>query len=360
MKKKEKDETAVALDAEAQVLEEVEVIEEKKQPRQSLIKKVDGWVNTAKSIGDTVGEIYSDWIKPVRDNWAQIKRRMSVVITVISIVFFILYVPFLLFSKLSKDLELGWDVALYVCIGVYIATVIILLIVTLASGNSTSTAMDKKRKKISKIILFVLRVVSLGIGITALVISAMEGSSDSQTAVIDTIAIIFAVMSIIFSAFPLVFGGIGGFIKWLISPAKMKFKFSFVALEWYHSFTSDQVLDKNMKKLAKRYGERVGGCLDKYFLPVVGKTNIKSVDEDDIGKLLEAVPDEDLNMCEWITKCVFDYAEECGYVDANPCDKLELYGDISKESKVKKQTASTENKPNFRDKLLSVFNRKAK
>lgn len=361
MKKRDTDETAVVLDAEAPVIVEEDTAE-KKQPRQSLIKKVDGWVNTAKSIGDTVGEIYSDWIKPVRDNWTQIKRRMSMVTTVISIVFFILYVPFLLFSKLSKDLALGWDVALYVCIGVYIVTVISLLIVTLASGNSTSTAMEKKRKKISKVILFVVRVVSLGIGIAALIISAMEGSSDSQTAVIDTIAIIFAVMSIIFSAFPLVFGGIGGFIKWLISPARIKFKFSFVALEWYHSFTSEQVLDKNMKKLAKKYGERVGGCLDKYFLPVIGRTNIKSVDEDDILKLLEAVPDEDLNICEWMTKCIFDYAQECGYVDAdaNPCDNLELYGDISKESRVKKQSASTENKPNFMNKLLTVFNRKAK
>ena len=359
MKKKVTEETAVAL---APVKDEAETEEEtleKKQPKQSLIKTITGAVDTAKSMSNFATEVYNDWIKPIRDNWPQIKRRMSVITTLISIVFFILYVPFLLFSKLSKDLSLGWDVALYGCIGVYIVTVIALLVVTFASGSSTSVAMEKKRKKISKIILFVVRIASLAIGITALIISAMAGSTDKHGAVLDTIAIIFAVMSIIFTAFPLIFGGIGGFAKWLISPAKMKFSFSFVVLEWYQSFTSNQMLEKNIKKLAKRYGERIGGCIDKYFLPVYGKKYIKSVDDHAIVKLLDGVPIEDLNMCEWITKRVFDFAEECGYVDINPCDKLELYGDITREGKAKKQTVSTssENKSSVMNKLFSVFNR---
>lgn len=357
MRKKVSDETAVALASDAIQTEEEETTE-KKEPKQSLIKRVDGWVNTAKNIGDTVGEIYSDWIKPVRDNWPQIKRRLSVVSTVISIIFFILYVPFLLFNKLSKDLSLGWDVALYVCIGVYIVTVVALLIVTLASGRSTSTTMEKKRKKISKIILFVVRLASLAMGITALIISAMAGTTDTHSAVIDTIAIIFAVMSIIFTAFPLIFGGIGGFIKWLISPAKMKFKFSFVVLEWYQSFTSDQVLDKNMKKLARKHGEKVGVCIDKYFLPALGKKYIKSVDENAITCMLEDVEEEDINICEWITKRVFDFAEECGYIDNNPCENLSLEGDIAKEDKAKKQAQSSDKKPSVVNKLLSAFNRK--
>ena len=234
MKKKDKEnkelaevveETAVAIVSSVTESEEttgsgetLEVVE-KKQSKQSPIKMIDGWVNTAKNISGQVSEIYNDWVKPIRDNWTQIKRRLSLVTTIISIIFFILYVPFLLFSKISKDLSLGWDVALYVCIGVYIATVLSLLIVTLASGNSTSTAMEKRRKQVSKIILLVLRLASLAMGITALIISAMEGSADHQSAVVDTIAIIFAVMSIIFTSFPLVFGGIGGFVKWLISPA---------------------------------------------------------------------------------------------------------------------------------------------
>lgn len=320
----------------------------------SPIKMIDGWVNTAKNIEGTVTEIYHDWIKPVRDNWSQIKRRMNVIITVISIVFFILYVPFLLFSKLSKDLSLGWDVALYVCISVYVATIVALFIVSLVSGRSTSVAMEKKRKQISKFILLGVRLASLAIGVTTLIISAMSGASDKSTAVIDTIAIIFAVTSIIFTAIPLIFGGIGGFIKWLISPAKMKFKFSFVVLEWYQSFTSNQVLDKNTKKLAKRYGERVGGCIDKYFLPSFGNKYIKSVDENTLAKLLEAVPQEDMNMCEWIIKRVFDYAEECGYVDNNPCDKIELIGDIAKENKARKQAAVSE-RPSFVNKMLDFF-----
>lgn len=360
MKNKATEESAVAL---APVRDDSQAQDEggeKKQPKQSLIKTITGAVDTAKSMSNFATEVYNDWIKPIRDNWSQIKRRMSVITTVISIIFFVLYVPFLLFGKLSKDLSLGWDVALYVCIGVYVVTVIALLIVTLASGQSTSVAMEKKRKKISKIILFIVRLASLAIGITALIISATSGSSDKQGAIIDTIAIIFAVMSIIFTAFPLIFGGIGGFVKWLISPAKMKFRFSFVVLEWYQAFTNDQLLDKNVKKLAKRYGERIGVCIDKYFLPAYGKKYIKSVDDHAIAKLLEGVPAEDLNMCEWITKRVFDFAEECGYVDVNPCDKLELYGDITKESKAKKQTAAAENTSSVKEKLFSLFNRSKK
>lgn len=355
MKKKVTEETAVTLAAEAGEAEEELV--EKKPPKQSLIKTISGVVDTAQKYGDLATEIYSDWIKPVRDNWSQIKRRLSVISTLISILFFILYVPFLLFNKIYKDLHLGWDIALYVCIGVYITTVIALLIVTLASGKTTSIAMEKKRKKISKIILFIVRIASLAIGITALVISATAGEKSSANAAMDTIAIVFAVMSIIFTAFPLLFGGIGGFVKWLISPAKMKFKFSFVALEWHNAFTSEQIVDKNMKKLAKRYGERIGRCLDSYFLPMLGNKYIKTVDEHAISKLLEGVPAEDLNMCEWITKRLFDYAEECGYVDFNPCENLELYGDITKESKVKKASAQ-EDKPSVFDRIFSVFGNK--
>lgn len=358
MKKKPTEESAVALATVSEETVPEEDSSEKKQSRQSLIKTITGAVDTARNVGNFAAEVYNDWIKPIRDNWPQIKRRMSVITTLISIIFFILYVPFLLFSKLSKDLSLGWDVALYVCIGVYVLTIIALLIVTLASGKSNSVAMEKKRKKISKIILFIVRLAALAIGITALIISAMEGSSDTQSAVIDTIAIIFAVMSIIFAAFPLIFGGIGGFVKWLISPAKIKFKFSFVVLEWYQSFISEHQIEKNMKKTAKKYGERIASCIDVYFLPALGDKYIKSVDDHAIAKMLDGVPAEDTNICEWITKRVFDFAEDCGYVDTNPCDKMELYGDISKENKVKK--GSNDDKPSAMDKLFSFFNRKSK
>ena len=357
MNKKPTEESAVALATVSEDGSAEQEMAEKKQAKQSLLKTISGAVDTARNVGNIAAEVYNDWIKPVRDNWPQIKRRMSFISTIISIIFFIIYVPFLLFSKISKGLSLGWDIALYVCIGIYVVTLIALLIVSLVSRNSSSVATGKRRKKIGKIVLLLVRLASLAIGITALIISAMEGSSDAHTAVVDTISIIFIVMSIIFTAFPLIFGGIGGFARWLISPARIKYRFSFVVLEWHQSFIAEQQIDKNMKKIAKKYGERIGNCIDTYFLPALGDKYIKSVDDHAIVKMLEGIPVEDLNICEWITKRVFDFAEDCGYVDVNPCDKMELTGDISKEVKTKKGKAM-ETKPTVFDRLSALFGKK--
>ena len=347
MKKNKIDETAVtAADAES-VAEE----KESKQPKQSLMQKVSGFLDTAKGGVNVATNIYSTWIKPVYDNRAQISRRLNAVSTAISIIFFLLYVPFLMFGKLYKDLEVGWDVALYVCIGVYVATIIALFVVTLVAGKSSSTVMAKKHKKTRKIILFALRVASLAIGITALVISAANGSKDATGAVFDTIAIVFAVMSIIFSSSPLIFGGAAGFFKWLISPAKVKFRFSVVALEWYQSLTSEAVLNKSRKRLIRKYGESVGQIVDGYLLPQLGKRYIKSIDRVALLKVLETIPQEKHNLTEWTIKQIFEYAEECGYVMVNPCKEMELEGDIQLEENQKKPEESKRRR-------IPFFNRK--
>lgn len=348
MKNKITDETAVTVADAESVAEEKDA----KQPKQSLMQKVSGFLDTARGGVNVATNIYSTWIKPVYDNRAQISRRLNAVSTAISIIFFMLYVPFLLFGKLYKDLKVGWDIALYVCIGVYVATIIALFAVTLASGKSTSTAMAKKHKKTRKIILFIVRLASLAIGITALVISAANGSKSSTGAVLDTIAIVFAVMSIIFSSFPLIFGGAAGFFKWLISPAKVKFRFSVVALEWYQSLTTESVINKSYKKLIKKYGESIGQIVDGYLLPQLGKKYIKSIDRDALLKVLDTIPQEKHNLAEWTIKQIFEYSEECGYVLVNPCKEMELEGDIQLEEKQKKAEEKRK-RPSF-------FNRKQK
>lgn len=348
MKKNEIDETAVTAAETDGVAEEKDA----KQPKQSLMQKVSGFLDSARGGVNVATNIYSTWIKPVYDNRAQISRRLNAVSTAISLIFFILYIPFLLFSKLYKDLAVGWDIALYVCIGVYVATIIALFAITLAEGKSSSTAMAKKHKKTRKIIMFIVRIASLAIGITALVISAANGSKDTTGAVLDTVAIIFAVMSIIFSSFPLIFGGAAGFFKWLISPAKVKFRFSVVSLEWYQSLSGESVINKSLKKLIKKYGESVGQIIDSYLLPQLGKKYIKSIDRAALLKVLDTIPQEKHNLAEWTIKQIFEYAEECGYVINNPCKEMELEGDIQLEEKQKK----TEEKR----KRPSIFNRKQK
>ena len=323
---------------------------EKERPRQSLMQKVSGFLDSARGGVDVATNIYTTWIKPVYDNRAQISRRLNAVSTAISIIFFLLYVPFLLFGKLYKTLPLAWDIAFYVCIGVYLATIAALFAVTLLSGRSTSTAIAKRRKRSRKIILFALRLASLAIGITALVISAASGSKDRTGAVLDTIAIVFAVMSIIFASLPIIFGGAAGFFKWLISPAKVKFRFSVVALEWYQTLTSEAVLNKSQKRLIKKYGESVGQIIDEYLLPQLGKKYVKAIDRAALLKVLDVIPQEKHNLAEWTIKRIFEYAEECGYVMNNPCKEMELEGDIQLEEKQKK--AETKKK------RPSIFSRK--
>lgn len=348
MRRNETDETAVTVVADGNN-EEIKEVAEKdaKQTRQSLFKTISGVINFI----PTVQDAYASWVKPIYDNRAQISRRLNAVSTAISIIFFVLYIPFLLMGKLYKDLSLGLDVAIYVCIGVYIATLVALLIVTIVSGKSTSTAMAKKHKKTRKIVLLIVRLASLAIAITALIISAARGSKSQVGAALDTVAIVFAVMSIIFTGLPIIFGGMAGFLRWLISPAKVKYRFSFVANEWYQSLTSEQQLNKAIKKAAKRYGDKMGAFLDDYFLPALGKKYMNAVDRSALFKLLDSVPAEERNIAEWMTKEIFDYAEECGYVKINPCREMALEGDIDIDGK--KPTDEKRRRP-------SLFGRKSK
>ena len=326
MRRNETDETAVTVvsDGADEEIKEAGGEKDARQTRQSLFKTISGVINFI----PTVQDAYTSWVKPIYDNRAQISRRLNGVSTAISIIFFMLYIPFLLLGKLYKDLSLGLDVAVYVCIGVYIATLFALLIVTIVSGTSTSTAMAKKHKKTRKIVLFIVRLASLAVAITALVISAARGTKSTIGATLDTVAIVFAVMSIIFTGLPLVFGGMAGFLRWLISPAKVKYRFSFVAVEWYQSLTSEQQLNKAIRRAARKYGERIGSLLDDYFLPACGKKYMYAVDRAALFRLLDSVPTDERNIAEWMTKEIFDYAEECGYVRINPCKEMELEGEI--------------------------------
>ena len=351
MKRKETDETAVTVvsDGNEEEIKEAGGEKDARQTRQSLFKTISGVINFI----PTVQDAYTSWVKPIYDNRAQISRRLNAVSTAISIIFFMLYIPFLLLGKLYKDLSLGLDVAVYVCIGVYVATLFALLIVTIVSGKSSSTAMAKKHKKTRKIVLFIVRLASLAIAITALVISASRGTKDQVGATLDTVAIVFAVMSIIFTGLPLIFGGVAGFFRWLISPAKVKYRFSFVAIEWYQSLTSEQQLNKAIRKAARKYGERIGALLDNYFLPAFGKKYMYAVDRAALFRLLDNVPTDERNIAEWMTKEIFDYAEECGYVKINPCKEMELEGDIDLEGKNKKEGEEKRKRP-------SIFNRRTK
>ncbi len=316
--KRKKEEEAIT-----EVLSEDEEVEERTlTPKPKKKTSISEFITTAKSGIDTVQEFYGDWIKPIHDNWPQIKRRCNLISTVVSIIFFLLYVPFVLFGKISDGLSLGWDIALYVCIGVYAITIITMVTVTVLTNRSNTVEVAKKRKRAAKIILTVVRLASIAVGITAVVLAGNDGGS-----AFDIVALILAIVSIIFSALPLIFGGALGFFKWLISPAVIKRRFSFVLLEWYELVNSAENKDerfKIIKKALKKHTDDVGRIIDGTLIPSLGNIYIRSIDGKDIVSLISTLYDYDGYLSALIIKNTFDYALGCGYVSVNPCDEPEV------------------------------------
>lgn len=337
---KEKDEVAVAAAVPVKVQEEEKQSEEEhtdlrqQEKKKNLFNQLGDALDVVKGVKSSVDEIYGTMIKPVWENRAQIKRRWNGLVTAISVIFFLLYVPILLFSKIAKGLSLGWDIALYVCIGVFVASVIVMVIILIISGRSTNTVTSKRCRKASSIILFVVRIASVALSITAICISG-----NGESSALDTILLVLAIVSIVFTAISLIFGGIVGFFKWLISPPKIKYRFSFVALEWKQRVDEGKrEQSKAVKKSYNKNRDRVAACLDNYLLPVLGKAYINNVDGEKLMALIDNLPEEDKNLTEWIIKEIFSYAKTCGYLTADPCDGLELDGDVLQEKPPKQES----------------------
>ena len=275
-------------------------------------------------------------LKSVYANRAQIKRRLNFVGTIGSVVFTLLYVAFMIFSGITKITSLASQVIIYTIIGVYAALTIAVIVFSLVATRSSTTKNVKKKNNTLKILRYVTRVVSLIMGITAVVISAVSGADDSMSIALNTIATIVSIVFVVFSALPLIFGGFGGLARWLLSPTKIKRRFSFVVLEWYQLLISDNGNIKSVKKVSKEYVEDIGRIVDGNLLPSLGRKYIQTITVSNIYSALELVPEEDKAVTEGVIKNVFSYAEECGYVNVNPCKDMNLVGSIEVEEKPKK------------------------
>ena len=275
-------------------------------------------------------------LKSVYANRAQIKRRLNFVGTIGSVVFTLLYVAFMIFSGITKITSLASQVIIYTIIGVYAALTIAVIVFSLVATRSSTTKNVKKKNNTLKILRYVTRVVSLIMGITAVVISAVSGADDSMSIALNTIATIVSIVFVIFSALPLIFGGFGGLARWLLSPTKIKRRFSFVVLEWYQLLISDNGNIKSVKKVSKEYVEDIGRIVNGNLLPSLGRKYIQTITVSNIYSALELVPEEDKAVTEGVIKNVFSYAEECGYVNVNPCKDMNLVGSIEVEEKPKK------------------------
>lgn len=276
------------------------------------------------------------FIKNVYRNRAVIARRLNIVTLSLSAIFTFLYAAYVLFVSLSQKLGLGTEIFLYVLFGVYTALLITLSIVFLYSGRS-STKNVFKLKRALKIFKVILRLLSLVISVTAIVYALMDDVLDYSVAV-DIVVIVISIIMIIFQLVPLIFGGTARLVRWLVSPVKIKHRFSAVILEWYELLVSGNASDGAIKKVSKRYFDDIGGVIDNYLIPALGKKYINSVKPATLIKVVDGASENEKQLVEGILKNLFAYATECGYVIFNPCNDLNFEGSVEEEDKPPKKT----------------------
>ncbi len=256
-------------------------------------------------------------IKNVYSNRAVIARRLNVLSMSVSLVFTLIYVAYIFGTGLFKKLSFGSEIALYVLLGIYGALFLTLFIVTMCGLGAKAKNIKRYTKALSYFRL-VVRLLSVAITIVALAF-AMGGEYSAKYVAVDIVLIIFSIICLVFQVIPLVCGGFGKLARWLLSPVKIKYRFSVVALEWYELIVTSSGDSKIIKRVAQKYYDEIGICLDNYLIPALGKKYVVSIRPAQILSVVDGAGEEDKPLVEGILKNVFAYAVECGYLTFDPC-----------------------------------------
>ncbi len=278
-------------------------------------------------------------IKNIYGNRAVIARRLNILSLSVSLVFTLIYVSYIIFTGLLKKLSLGSEIAMYCLLGVYGAMFVTLFIVTLC-GLGAKAKNIKKFNKVLSYFRLIVRLLSVTITIVALVFAAMGGEYSAEFIALDIILIIISIICLVFQLIPLICGGFGKLARWLLSPVKIKYRFSKVALEWYELAVTSDGENKKIKRVAKKYYDEIGVCLDNYLIPALGKKYVSAIKPAQILSVVDDALEEDRPLAEGILKNVFSYATESGYVTFDPCRDLQFEGSIEEEEKPKKTVKS--------------------
>lgn len=271
------------------------------------------------------------FIKNAYANRAVIARRINVLTLCVSMVYTLLYVSYALYKALSNTITFAQEMFVYVSIGIYAAVLIVLTIITLLSSRTTTK--NLKRFSLSlRIIRFIIKLLSIIMAISAIVISTNNGGSSSQIA-LDITIIVFSIISTIVLSLPMFFGGIGRFVRWLLSPVKAKHHFSAVAMEWYQFALTGKPTKGAATKVAKKHYGAIEALIDGTLVPALGKKYINTIKSQNLLALVENCPEEDRPVLEGVLKSIFAYATECGYVVFNPCRDLNFEGTVEEEKK---------------------------
>ena len=273
-------------------------------------------------------------IKNIYNNRAVIARRLNILSLSVSLVFTLLYVGYMLLTGLTQKLALHAEIALYCLLGVYAVLFIVLIILTFVGSGAKAKNIRKINKTLS-IFRILVRTLSLALTIVALVFATSGGGLAAKNIALDVVLIIISIICLIVQAIPLLFGGLGKLARWLLSPVKIKHRFSTVALEWYELTVTNSSDIKAVKRVSKKYHDEIGICLDNVLIPALGKKYVSTIKSSAILSVTERLSEEDRPLAEGVLKNIFAYATECGYVTFDPCRDLHFEGSIEEEEKPK-------------------------
>ncbi len=279
-------------------------------------------------------------IKNIYSNRAVISRRINLVTFCVSSLFTLLYLAYVLYASFFGKLSLGTEITLYVLAGVYAVIAAVLLALTLISFKAQAKNI-KKFNIALKIIRLTARLLSISISIAAIALSKAEGPS--LNIALEIVVIIISVITLIAQLMPLFFGGAAKFVRWLLSPVKIKMRFSAVAVEWFNLAVTGKPLKGSERKVSKKHYEAIGGLIDGVLNPALGDKYINSIKPAQLIALDEHCPETSRPVLEGTLKSIFAYAAECGYVVFDPCRDLNFTGSVEEE---KKKT--------FKDRIVGV------
>ena len=276
------------------------------------------------------------FIKNVYSNRAVIARRLNILTLTVSTVFMLLYSASVLFTGLTRKLGLEFQIVLYCLLAAYVVLFVVLITISVLGSRAGTKGVIKVKRTLTVVKLLV-RLLSIAISITAIVLSRSDDTAAANVAV-DVLIIVLSVITVIVQLLPLLFGGTGKLVRWLLSPVKAKCRFSKVILEWYELAVSGNAKSGAVKKVSKKYFENIGTQIDTYLIPALGKKYINSIKPAAILNVVDRATEEDRPVLEGILKNVFSYAAECGYVTFDPCKDLNFEGSVEEEEKPQKQT----------------------
>lgn len=274
-------------------------------------------------------------VKNIYNNRAVIARRVNILTMTVSLVYTLLYVAYIIFTGLFNKLSLSADIVLYCLLGAY-GVLFLAFFIVMMCGIKAKAKNISRYKRLMTYSRLTIRISSIAITIAALVFAMIGGKYAAQHVAIDIVLIVLSIISLIVQSIPLMFGGFGKLARWLLSPVKVKYRFSTVALEWYEQTLTAGSDKLSVKKVSKKYYDFIGVSLDTFIIPALGKKYVSSIKPGHILSVVNGAQEEDRQLVEGILKNIFTYATECGYVTFDPCRDLNLEGSIEEEKAPKK------------------------